>query len=110
MGTDVYHFNGEDGLEAYKGDVARSLRIVRKLAGEHGKVVAFTETGLEGVTMPEWYSGTLLPLLRENPVSYVVVWRNAHDKPGHYYVPFKGHPAADDFRKFTNDSTIVMCR
>lgn len=110
MGTDVYHFNGEDGLEAYKGDVARSLRIVRKLAGEHGKVAAFTETGLEGVTMPEWYSGTLLPLLRENPVSYVVVWRNAHDKPGHYYVPFKGHPAADDFRKFTNDSTIVMCR
>ncbi len=108
MGTDVYHFNGEEGLEAYKTDASRSLGIVRKLAGEHGKIAAFTETGLEGVVMPNWYSEVLLPILKENPVAYAVVWRNAHDKTEHFYVPFKGHPAEDDFKKFTNDSIIVM--
>lgn len=108
LGTDVYHFNGEEGLETYRADASRSLGIVRKLAGEHGKIAAFTETGLEGVAIPGWYSEVLLPILKENPVAYVVAWRNAHDKPEHYYVPFKGHPGEEDFKKFTNDSTIVM--
>ncbi len=110
LGTDVYHFGGVDGLDRYREDAARSIEIVRDLALKRGKIPAFTETGLESVTMPEWWTEVLLPVLKEHPVAYVVVWRNAHDKPNHYYAPFKGQASENDFVKFYNDSTIVFVK
>lgn len=108
MGVDVYHFGGEAGLATFRRDAPRSLSIARKLASEHGKLVAFTETGSEGLPMPNWWTEVLLPILSENPVSYVVVWRNAHDKPTHYYAPFKGEPSEDSFREFRSNPTTVF--
>ena len=50
----------------------------------------------------------LLPLLREYPVAYVCVWRNAYQNPTHFYTPYKGHPAEADFKAFTEDGRILM--
>lgn len=108
IGTDVYHFGGEEGLDAYRADAARSLALVRAEADARGKLAAFTETGSESLPMDLWWTDVLLPLLRENPVGYVVVWRNAPDKPSHFYAPWAGHPSAASFRRFCADSTIVM--
>lgn len=110
LGTDVYQFNGTEGEETYRNDASRSLQITRKLAAEHHKIPAFTETGLETVNQDNWYSGVLLPILRENPVAYVVVWRDAMPemKQNHFYVPHKGHPAFNDFINFSNDSSILL--
>ncbi len=108
LGTDVYQFAGEGGDATYRQDAGRSLGIVTSLARKHNKIPAFTETGLEGISDPKWYTGQLLPLLKANPVAYVVVWRNAEDNKKHYYTPFKGHPATDDFKAFTEDDLIVM--
>lgn len=103
LGADVYHFNGEKGVEGYKTTAANQLAIVRKLADERGKIAAFTETGSEGLPMADWYTSVLLPVLKAQPVSYVVVWRNAHDRPGHFYAPYPGHPAEESFKTFYND-------
>lgn len=108
LGTDVYHFNGVEGRDTYIEDAGRSLRTVTDLARKHGKVPAFTETGLESITIPDWYTSTLMPLLKEYPVAYVTVWRNAHDNPKHYYTPYKGHPAVSDFRKFHDDPMTIF--
>ncbi len=108
MGMDIYHFNGPDGREQYVEDTSKGLQIVTAASKEHNKIPAFTETGLEGVVIDDWYTSTLLPLLKEHPMTYVVVWRNAHDKPGHFYAPYPGHPSVEDFIKFTADSIIVM--
>lgn len=110
VGVDVYHFGGTDGLDRYREDAARSLDIVRGIASERGKIAAFTETGLESVTMPEWWTDVLLPILREHPVAYVVVWRNAHDKPTHFYAPYKGHESEMDFLRFYGDSLTVFAK
>lgn len=110
LGTDVYHFGGVDGLERYREDAVRSLDIVCRLASERGKIPAFTETGLESVTMPAWWTEVLLPLLKEHPVAYAVVWRNAHDKPTHFYAPFPGQASETDFVQFYNDSTTVFVK
>lgn len=110
MGIDIYHFDKKGGLEEYRKTVETGLATVTGLAKEHGKIPAFTETGLESITMPDWYTDVLLPMLKENEVAYVVVWRNAHDNPKHYYVPFKGHPAEKSFVTFTSDPKILMLR
>ena len=88
----------------------KKLQIVADVAQNRGKLSAFTETGLEGVTQVDWFTSTLLPILEKVNVCYVLVWRNAHDNPTHHYAPDKGHPAEENFRKFTDSETILLER
>ena len=110
MGLDVYHFNGEEGTPVYTETVSNDLGIVNELSRQHNKIPALTETGLEGIGIPGWYTDVLLPLLKQYKPAYVVVWRNANieEKPEHYYTPTKGHPAYESFRKFVVDPQIIM--
>lgn len=84
------------------------LKIVANVAAKRNKLAALTETGLEGVTQSDWFTATLLPILKKVNICYVLVWRNASDNPTHHYAPDKGHPAAEDFIKFCNDERIIM--
>lgn len=104
MGADVYHFNGAEGTPDYIETADRTLGIAAQAAREHGKLLAFTETGCESLPITDWYTSILLPIISRHPVSYVTVWRNAHDKPSHFYTPWPGHPAEGDFRKFSEDT------
>lgn len=110
LGSDIYQFKN-DGVEEYRERVSRQLTFVTEEAAKRGKIAAFTETGLEGITMDNWYTEVLLPLLNDKPIAYVCVWRNAQNnvKPGHYYVPVPGHPAESDFKSFhDNPKTIFV--
>ena len=60
-----------------------------------------TETGLESLPDPVWWTGTLSEALRGFPVSYVLTWRNAWDKPGHFYGAWDGFANAPDFQAFS---------
>lgn len=86
----------------------KKLHIIANVAKKKNKLAAFTETGLEGVTQKDWFTSTLLPVLRKVNVCYVLVWRNAHDNPKHHYAPDKGHPAEKDFNKFTQSDIILL--
>ncbi len=111
LGSDIYHFGGADNVDQYRASVGGLLPAVAAEAAKRGKLVAFTETGLEGVGMDNWYTEVLLPLVSDVPVAYVCVWRNAYqeEKPEHYYAPYPGHPAAADFKKFhDNPKTIFV--
>lgn len=110
LGADVYHFNGAEGTDAYKEAAGKTLSIASEEAKKRGKIAALTETGLESITIDDWYTSTLLPILQSYPVAYVTVWRNAHDKPQHYYVPFPGHPAEADFREFCANPSIKVIK
>lgn len=111
LGSDIYHFGGAENVDQYRQSVSGLLPYVAEEAAKRGKLVAFTETGLESVVMDNWYTEVLLPLVSDIPVAYVCVWRNANqeEKPQHYYAPFPGHPAAADFMKFhDNPKTIFV--
>lgn len=110
LGIDIYLFNGEDGIEDFSNTVNTALPIVSNLAQERGKIAAFTETGSEGIPVTDWWTRILLPVLKNQPLAYVVLWRNAHDKPGHFYVPYPGHESVDDFVSFCNDSSIMLIK
>jgi len=78
------------------------LKIVSDFAVKHRKLAAFTETGLESIPNPTWWTEVLLKTIRRSNLKlcYVLVWRNDSKSPTHYYAPFPGHLSAPDFIKF----------
>lgn len=112
LGSDIYHFGGAEGTDNYRESVKGLLPYVAEEAAKRGKLVAFTETGLESVVIDNWYTEVLLPLMNDIPVAYVCVWRNANqeEKPEHYYVPYPGHPAEADFKMFHDDPKTIFVK
>ncbi|HEY0742914.1 MAG TPA: glycosyl hydrolase [Chryseosolibacter sp.] len=101
VGMDNY---GDMGRDGYRIDSAiRKLKIVSDFALKNGKLAAFTETGLESIPDPTWWTQTLLKVMRSENMQlcYVLVWRNDTNSATHYYAPHPAHQSSTaDFRKF----------
>jgi mannan endo-1,4-beta-mannosidase len=104
VGMDNYADFGRNGRYNLAAGI-RKLKIMSIYARKARKLAAFTETGLESVPNPTWWTETLLKALRagEMQLTYVLVWRNDAKSPTHYYAPFPGHPSVPDFLKFYQD-------
>lgn len=112
LGTDIYEYVGPDGLEEagnrYVSQVRDMLAVLESMASEHGKLMCLSETGLEGIPDSGWWCERLYSAVDGFPVSYMLTWRNAHDKPGHFYAPWKGSGNEEDFIRFTEKKDIVL--
>ncbi|GAC1425856.1 MAG: glycosyl hydrolase [Flavisolibacter sp.] len=103
LGVDNY---GDMGRDKYDLDAAfKKLKIVSLYGRKAGKLVAFTETGLESIPNPNWWTETLLKVIKRDKLHlcYVLVWRNDEHSLTHFYAPFPGQVSAPDFLKFYND-------
>lgn len=107
LGYDCYHFVHETD-SAFQAHLRDGLEVMRRVSEQTGKPIALTETGLESVQRPQWWTETLLPVLEDYPLAYVLVWRNAYDQPAHYYVPFAGDTSAEDFKAFYDSEKTVF--
>jgi len=99
VGFDCYSGNDR---EKYIGNMKNALDIIKAFADEHGKLMAVTETGYEGVKDARWWTEVLYTAVKDYPVSYVLTWRNACDEhmQHHFYAPFPEHESAEDFKAF----------
>lgn len=81
------------------------LEILEGIASDRSKPMAITETGLETIPNPEWFTNVVLSAIKTNPstrkVCWVLFWRNG--RPDHFYAPYPGHSSAEDFIEFKND-------
>ena len=105
LGLDSYCFAPEaDTLQIadYAQKLDKNLGMIAKIAKDHGKAMALTETGYEGIKTENWWTETLAPVLAKHPISYVLVWRNARERPTHHYAPYPGHTSMSDFVRFYN--------
>jgi mannan endo-1,4-beta-mannosidase len=104
VGMDNY---GDMGRDRYALDIASNkLKIICDYAAKADKLAAFTETGLESIPNPTWWTETLLKVMKADHkrLCYVLVWRNDTKSPTHYYAPYPGHePSIPDFKKFYDD-------
>ncbi|QCR22725.1 glycoside hydrolase family 26 protein [Pontibacter sp. SGAir0037] len=103
VGMDNY---ADMGRDRYDLETAfRKLKIVSDYAIKAGKLAAFTETGLESIPNPTWWTETLLKVMKRDDLrlAYVLVWRNDMRSPTHYYAPYPGHESVPDFIKFYSD-------
>ena len=114
LGVDHYEYVGPDGLEPsgkrFAAELRRCLTFVRELAAEHGKLMCLSETGLEGLPDPAWWTGVLYPAIQDFPIAYVLTWRNACDRPGHFYAAWDGFENAPDFRAFSELDNMVFLK
>lgn len=104
VGMDNYGDMGRDGK--YNLDAAiKKLGIVSNYAQKNGKLAAFTETGLESLSNPNWWNDVLLKVMKNGKIrmSYVLVWRNDTNSATHFYAPYPGHTNIPDFKKFYDD-------
>ncbi len=103
MGVDNYGDMGRDGYDLETA--TKKLKIVSDYAIRAGKLAAFTETGLESIPNPAWWTNTLLKVMKDHDLqlAYVLVWRNDIKSPTHFYAPFPGQISVPDFIKFYND-------
>jgi mannan endo-1,4-beta-mannosidase len=110
---------GYDDYQALRTDesvplMTARLKMLVAMAEGSGKVPALTETGLEGVGVPNWWTERLLEAITSDSMSrriaYALVWRNANesDMPGHYFGPYAGHPSAPDFARFAQDHFVLL--
>lgn len=100
LGLDGYHRNNEEGIDAYQSSLHTILSFLAEEGKMRDKPIALTETGLEAIPIADWWTSVLFPVLDRYPVSYVMVWRNARERPDHYYAPYPGQLSADDFVVF----------
>ncbi len=108
VGMDNY---GDMGRNRYALDTAAiKLKIVSDFARKNKKLAAFTETGLESIPNPTWWTETLLKVMKtyKMRLSYVLVWRNDQRSPTHYYAPFPGQVSIPDFQKFYKDKYTLF--
>ena len=109
VGFDCYYYSTR---EDYINKMTNALDITVAFAKEHGKIAAVTETGYEGVKDPKWWTEVLYESLKDYPVSYVLVWRNACDAhmQHHFYAPFPEHESADDFKTFASLDRVLLLK
>lgn len=112
VGIDTYEFIGDSSIEEarvrYTEELKQALNWLNVVATEHHKLMCLAETGLEGLQDPVWWTQTLYPAIRDYPITYVLTWRNAHDKPTHFYGPWKGFEHAGDFVSFAEKEDILL--
>ncbi len=110
LGFDSYHRDEEKGLSRYTTSVAKSLNLMKEESNRRNKPYVFCETGAEGIKMDRWFTEVLYPLVSasDHTPAYVLVWRNAVEKPTHHYAPYPGHPAAPDFVEFMEKPEVLF--
>ncbi|WP_314262085.1 glycosyl hydrolase [Cardiobacterium hominis] len=105
----------------WRTQTVRDLEMVTKLAGEHGKVAAFTEFGLNnerviqqsGNENTQFFSELLDAIKGSDAASqlaYMMTWANwGVDEDGKFqsYTPWPGHEMEGDFKKFLGDLTLA---
>ena len=114
MGLDHYEFIGPDGFEEsgarFANELKRCLTFLNVLATDHEKLMCLSETGLEGIPDPQWWTGVLYPAIKDFPIAYALTWRNACDKPGHFYAAWDGFENAADFKAFSQLDDIIFLK
>jgi|GEM_PF-395374 len=104
VGFDEY----EDLKPNYPIEIAADkIKIVSDFALQHNKIAAMTETGLQHIPDTTWFTQRLLKALTMHSVqlSYVLFWANS---PWEYWIPYKGHPAENDFVEFCQNPYLQI--
>lgn len=107
IGFDIYQ-SSKTCNHSFGNQVEQKLVILQEAAAKTGKLTAITEMGYEQIPDPHWWTKVLWPLIEKSEISYILFWRNAANRPDHYYVPYPGHPSEKDFIEFYNNPKILF--
>ncbi len=107
----TYLDSQEESFITFNETVRRCLGSLEKFSRAHGKILAVTETGYEGLTYEKWWTEILQPAIEGFPIAYLLVWRNTDEMPRgmtHFYAPWPGGPSEKDFKEYVDSGKIKM--
>lgn len=108
VGFDEYPYNQR--LDVFEKNFKAKMERLKYYHTEFGKIITVSETGYETMLSDDWFTKTVLPMIENEPVSYILFWRNAWDRPEHFFCSFKGHSSEADFKKFVDSPKIVTVK
>lgn len=106
------------GYDDYKGlnekeNTPKAIEMIETIAdlgNKKGKLYTISETGIETLPNPIWFTNVVLETLKTNSktlgVSYVLFWRNG--RSDHFYAPYPEHSSAADFVSFKEDEVTLF--
>ena len=101
---DTYQHTKENIDSNFINTLDNRLTTVCALAKSRNKIPAVGEIGFTQIPYAKWFTDIIAPVFRKHQFSYVLFWRNAgykpYDKTTEFYVPYKGHLSAPDFKSF----------
>lgn len=108
---DMLAFDLYDRGPDYPATLGNCAKLVSKIGTEKGKIAAVSEAGGPIAKNTEWWTKVILETLRPYNISYVLVWRNAFNRPPHTaFGPYKGCPSEQDFVKFYKDPKTLFLK
>ncbi|WP_247237801.1 glycoside hydrolase family 26 protein [Telluribacter sp. SYSU D00476] len=106
LGFDYYHRNAPQSNTTFIETTRRMVGTIRELGQQRGKVWALTETGLDQLPEPTWWTSIIQPIVQDSGLSYLLVWRNG--RADHFFGPYPGQASAEDLRKLVGSGTILL--
>jgi hypothetical protein len=99
VGFDIYQDAGQSNTK-FAGILREKLTMLNEYAKAQDKLPAITEIGFEQIPEAKWWTGVIYLVMKDFQVSYALFWRNAANRPNHYYMPYPGQVSENDFRDF----------
>lgn len=107
IGFDMYQNEKESNAD-FSSELKKQLNVLNAIAGRHHKIAALTEIGYEQIPYKTWWTEVFLPAVEGSGISYALFWRNAANRPNHYYLPYPGQKSETDFKKLATESNILF--
>lgn len=112
---DVGHPANENTHAEDSVNFTKSLELITTIADKKHKVAALTETGIEALPDPTWWTDIMMEGInatkQSRKIAYLQVWRNANferEKHNHFYAPYPGQKSAPNFIEFYKDESILF--
>ena len=108
FGIDTYQYTSDN--TKYATELKSRIAMLKSYGKKFNKPIALTEMGYESIPYEKWWTELLYESIKEEPISYVLMWRNAWDKPNHFYSAHPGHSSEANFKEFTSKSQILLAK
>lgn len=102
IGLDAYQWGDE---ASFRFGVDADLKLITKIASEHGKLIAMTECGYQNSPDATWWTRVFKPTVEKYPICYFLPWRNAAKE---HFGASKDAATADDFKAWSKDKKFFF--
>lgn len=103
IGLDAYQWGTR---EDFIRDTQSNLQLLSSIAQKNKKLFALTECGLQSVPDSKWWTETLLPLVKRQPLCYFLTWRNGDKKER--FAPYVGSCDEKNFKLLYKNKQILF--
>jgi mannan endo-1,4-beta-mannosidase len=107
LGFDIYQ-NENQTHNAFSQQLSNQIDILNKIAAEYHKIPAITEIGFEQIPYENWWTEVFYHSVSGKGISYALFWRNAANRPNHYYVPYPGQVSEANFKQLCTYNDILL--